>query len=250
MNWDFTNLRQSNPKIMEPSVLEETSLKLTFIKHFDDKLAELRETLLRMGGCAESSLGQAVQALIDRDDSLARQVERDDDVTDQYEKDIDDMAINLLTKAPLATDLRLVTVAMKISQNLERIGDEATTIARRALNLNTEPLLRCRVDIPRMAANALGMLRDALDAFANREPEKARAVVPRDKQVDALNRRLYTKLSGLMAKDPATISRCLNLIIIAKSLERAADHATNIAQEVVYVCEALDIRHKTNKMLH
>jgi len=218
-------------------------------RHFDDELAKFKEVLLMMGSYAESSVSQAVQAVTDRNDRLAEQVQHNDDIMDRYEIDIDDMAINLLAKAPLATDLRLITVAMKISQNLERIGDEATTIARRALELNTEPQLKGYVDIPRMAAIALSLLKESLDAFVNKQPEKARAVVPRDKEVDALNRQLYRELSGCMVENPSTISRCLNLMTVAKSLERVADHAANIAEEVVYLCEARDIRHEANKPL-
>jgi phosphate transport system protein len=219
------------------------------IRHFDEELAKFKETLLTMGSYAESSVGQAIQALTDRNDKLAEQVQHNDDIMDQYEIDIDDMAINLLSKAPLATDLRLITVAMKISQNLERIGDEATTIARRALELNTEPQLKSYIDIPRMATIALGMLKESLDSFVNKEPEKARAVIPRDKEVDALNRQLYRELSSFMVENPSTISRCLNLMTVSKCLERVADHATNIAEEVVYLCEARDIRHEANKPL-
>jgi phosphate transport system protein len=219
------------------------------IRHFDEELAKFKETLLTMGSYAESSVGQAIQALTDRNDKLAEQVQHNDDIMDQYEIDIDDMAIVLLSKAPLATDLRLITVAMKISQNLERIGDEATTIARRALELNTEPQLKSYIDIPRMATIALGMLKVSLDSFVNKEPEKARAVIPRDKEVDALNRQLYRELSSFMVENPSTIGRCLNLMTVSKCLERVADHATNIAEEVVYLCEARDIRHEANKPL-
>ena len=218
-------------------------------KQFDDEMGQFKEMLLTMGSYAESSVSQAVQAVTDRNDQLAELVQHNDDIMDRYEIDIDDMAINLLAKAPLATDLRLITVAMKISQNLERIGDEATTIARRALELNTEPQLKSYIDIPRMAGTALGLLRESLDAFVNKQPEKARAVVPRDKEVDALNRQLYRELSSYMVENPATISRCLNLMTVAKSLERVADHAANIAEEVVYLCEARDIRHEANKPL-
>jgi len=218
-------------------------------RHFDDELAKFKEVLLIMGSYAESSVSQAVQAVTDRNDQLAELVQHNDDIMDRYEIDIDDMAINLLAKAPLATDLRLITVAMKISQNLERIGDEATTIARRALELNTEPQLKSYIDIPRMAGIALALLRESLDAFVNKQPEKARAVVPRDKEVDALNRQLYRELSSYMVENPSTISRCLNLMTVAKSLERVADHAANIAEEVVYLCEARDIRHEANKPL-
>jgi phosphate transport system protein len=149
----------------------------------------------------------------------------------------------LLAKAPLATELRLITMAMKISQNLERVGDEAVTIARRAIDLNAEPQLKPYVDLPRMATMSLEMLRDAISAFINREPDKARAVVPRDKDVDDLNRQLHRELSSYMVERPATITRCLRLMVISKSIERIADHATNIAEDVVYLYEAKDIRH-------
>jgi phosphate transport system protein len=217
-------------------------------KHFDDEVGALKEKLLTMGSYAESAVSQAVQAVIERDDKLARQVQENDDVMDQSEIEIDDMAIHLLSQAPLASGLRLITVAMKISQNLERVGDEATTISRRAAELNQEPQLKARVDIPRMAALALGMLKEALDSFVNKNAEKARALIPRDKEVDGLNRQFYRELSGYMAENPAAIGRCLNLMTICKSLERVADHAANIAEEVVYLCEARDIRHEANKL--
>jgi len=219
------------------------------MRHFDEELAKFKETLLTMGSYAESSVGQAIQAMTDRNDQLAEQVQHNDDIMDRYEIEIDDTAISLLAKAPLATDLRLITVAMKISQNLERIGDEATTIARRALELNSEPQLKSYVDIPRMVTITLGMLKESLDAFVNKDPEKARAIIPRDKEVDALNRQLHHELSSYMVENPSTITRCLNLMTVAKCLERVGDHATNIAEEVVYLCEARDIRHEANKPL-
>ncbi|HEX3718088.1 MAG TPA: phosphate signaling complex protein PhoU [Verrucomicrobiae bacterium] len=217
-------------------------------KYFDDELAAFKEKLLTMGSYAESAVSQAVQAVTDRNDKLALQVQENDDIMDQFEIEIDDMAINLLAKAPLASDLRLITVAQKISQNLERVGDEATTIARRAVELNQEPALTAHIDIPRMAGLALGLLKESLDAFVNKQPEKARAVVPRDKEVDAINRQLQRELTGYMMENPATISRCLKLMTVSKSLERVADHAANIAEEVVYLCEARDIRHEAHKL--
>jgi phosphate transport system protein len=215
--------------------------------YIDEELNKFKEKLLTMGSYAESAVSQAVQALSDRNEKLALQVQNNDDIMDQFEIEIDDMAIQLLSKAPLASDLRLITVAMKISQNLERIGDEATTISRRAIELNQEPQLKAYIDLPRMAKVALQMLKDSLDSFVNKEPEKARGVIPRDKEVDALNRQLYRELSSFMVENPATITRCLNLMTVSKSLERVADHATNIAQEVVYLCEARDIRHEAHK---
>jgi len=203
----------------------------------------LKEKLLTMASKATYAVNKAIKAVVDRDDDLARAVREEDGALDRLEMEIDDVAIGLLAKAPLATDLRLITVAMKISHDLERVGDEATTIARRSLELSQEPQLKPYIDIPRMVKMALEMLNDALDAFVNRNPEKARAVIPRDKEVDALNRQLYRELSSFMVERPATISRCLNLMVISKSLERIADHATNVAEEVVYLYEAKDIRH-------
>lgn len=213
-------------------------------RHFDQELAELKSTLLTMASHAKTSVTNAIKALIERNDELARQVKRDDSILDTFEKEIDEMAIGLLAlQAPLASDLRLITIAMKISHDLERVGDEATTIARRALELNQEPELKAYVDIPRMAAMGLEMLDDALDAFVNRDTAKARAVIPRDKEVDALNKQLHRELVSFVVESPQTITRALNLMVISKSLERIADHATNVAEEVVYLYEGRDIRH-------
>jgi len=210
---------------------------------FEQELQQLKERLLHMGSLAENALARAIQALVERQDDLARQVEHEDGALDRLEMEVDGVAIGLLAKAPLATQLRMITVAMKVSQNLERIGDEATTIARRALELGREPQLKPYVDIPRMADMARSMLRDALDAFVQARADQARTVVPRDKPVDQLNKQLHRELASYMIETPATITRCLNLMVISKSLERIADHAKNIAEEVVYLYEARDIRH-------
>lgn len=215
--------------------------------HYAEELTKLKESLLSMASLAESAVSRAIRALVERDDAIAHKVEEDDNILDQFEIEIDDTAIHLLAKAPLATELRLITVAMKISQNLERVGDEAVTIARRAIELNAEPQLKPYVDIPRMAAMSLEMLRDAITAFVNREPDRARAVVPRDQDVDDLNRQLHRELSSYMVERPTTITRCLRLMVISKAIERIADHATNIAEEVVYLYEAKDIRHADQK---
>lgn len=211
--------------------------------HYTEEMTRLKDNLLAMASHAESAVARAIRALVERDESLAHAVQMDDNILDQFEIEIDDTAIHILAKAPLATDLRLTTVAMKISQNLERTGDEAVTIARRAIDLNAEPQLKPYIDLPRMAAMSLEMLRDAITAFINRDPEKARGVVPRDQEVDDLNRQLHRELSSYMVERPTTITRCLHLMVISKSLERVADHATNIAEEVVYLYEAKDIRH-------
>jgi phosphate transport system protein len=211
--------------------------------HFDIGLEELRQKLLLMASHAETAVNDSVQALMQRNHDLAMKVRADDDIIDQFEIEIDEMAIQLLTKAPLATNLRLVTVGMKVSQNLERIGDEATKIARRARDLSQEPPVKIALDLPRLARMALAMVKDSLDAFVQRDSTAARAIIPRDREVDALNREMHTALAQHMMANPDTIARCLHWIVAAKSLERIADHAKNIAEEVVYLCEAQDIRH-------
>jgi phosphate transport system protein len=211
--------------------------------HFDLGLEELRKKLLLMASHAETAVNDSVQALMQRNYDLALKVREDDDIIDQFEIEIDEMAIQLLTKAPLATNLRLVTVGMKVSQNLERIGDEATKIARRARDLSQEPPVKIVLDLPRLARMALAMVKDSLDAFVQRDSTAARAIIPRDREVDALNREMHTALAQHMMANPDAIARCLHWIVAAKSLERIADHAKNIAEEVVYLCEAQDIRH-------
>jgi phosphate transport system protein len=196
-----------------------------------------------MASHAESAVRGAVQALVTRDRELALRVRSEDAAIDQFEIEVDELAIKLLAKAPFATDLRLITVAMKISQNLERAGDEATQIAKRALDLSQEPPLKLVVEIPQMANLALQMLKAALDSFVNHDPAAARALIPQDKQVDAMNKEIHRQLAAQMVQSPDTIARCLNLMVVAKSLERIADHAKNVAEEVVYFCEARDIRH-------
>ena len=211
--------------------------------HFETGIANLRQKLLVMASHTEKSVNNAVQSLMQRNHDLALRVKAEDDVIDHCEVEIDELAIQLLTKAPLATNLRLVTVAMKISQDLERIGDEATKIAKRARDLSQEPPVKIQLDLPRMAGRALEMLKAALDAFGQHDAAAARAVIPQDKEVDALNKEIHAALVQHMVENPDAISRCLHWMVAAKSLKRIADHATNIAEDVVYLCEAQDIRH-------
>jgi len=211
--------------------------------YFEAGIENLRQQLLLMASHAETAVNESVEALTQRNYDLAVRVKSDDDVIDRFEIEIDELAIQLLTKAPLASNLRLVTVAMKISQNLERIGDEATKIAKRARDLSQEPALKINLDLPRMAFLALSMVKDALDSFVQRDSAAARAIIPRDKEVDALNRHIQEQITQHMMTNTDAIVRCLQWIVAAKSLERIADHAKNIAEEVVYLCEAQDIRH-------
>ena len=209
----------------------------------EQELAGLKEKLLTMASHAESSVQNAIEALGKRDYDLALRVQAEDAVIDRFEIEVDDLAVRLLARAPRASDLRLITVAMKISQNLERVGDETTTIARRVQELCQELPLKLAVDIPEMANLSVQMLKSALDAFVNHDPAAARALIPQDKPIDLLNKQIHRQLADQMIKDPDTITRCLNVMVISKSLERIGDHGKNVAEEVVYLCEARDIRH-------
>ena len=211
--------------------------------HFEAGLEALRQRLLVMASHAETAVNESVRALMQRAHDLAVRVRDDDRIIDQFEIEIDEMAIVLLTKAPLASNLRLITVAMKVSQNLERIGDEATKIAKRARDLAQEPPVKINLDVNRMASLSLAMVKDALDAFVHRDSAAARTLIPRDREVDALNKQIHQQLAEHMMANPDTIARCLHWIVASKSLERIADHAKNIAEEVVFLCEAQDIRH-------
>ncbi len=211
--------------------------------HFEHELAELKDMLLTMASYAENAVRRAVDALMTRDERLAQNVKLSDDVIDRYEVEVDETAIQLLAKAPLASNLRLIAVAMKISQNLERVGDEAAKIAKRVHDLIQEPPLKQVEAIPHLADLALELLKSGLDAFVSQDSVAARALIPRDKEIDALNRQIYRELANGMMTNRETITRALNLIVVSKSLERIADHAKNIAEEVVYLCEAQDIRH-------
>lgn len=215
--------------------------------HFEQELAELKQKLLEMASRAETAVVRALEALTSRDYDLALRVCAEDSELDRFEIQIDEDAIRLLAKAPLATDLRLITVAMKICQNLERVGDEATKIAKRARDLSNEPPLKLDLPFPQMGAQVLQMLKQALDCFVRKDAVNARLLIPQDKQVDALNKELHRQLTAAMMEDLAAIPRCLHLMVIAKSLERIADHAKNVAEEVVYLCEAEDIRHSQSQ---
>ena len=208
------------------------------------QINNIRETLLMMASLADRNLSLALRALVERDEKLAASVEAEDSQLDELEVSIDELVINhMATHAPVATDCRFMLVASKISSNLERIGDQAVSVARRSLELNREPLLKPLIDIPRMALIAEGMLRDSITAFIDRKPELAQEIVRRDKEVDQINKQLARELTSFMLEDPSTITRALNLTLVARSLERIADHCKNIAEEVYYLYQGVDIRH-------
>lgn len=210
-----------------------------------EQIANIRETLLMMASLADRNLSLAMRALVERDEKLAASVEAEDSQLDELEVSIDELVINhMATHAPVATDCRFMLVASKISSNLERIADQAVAIARRSIELNKEPLLKPLIDIPRMAQIAEGMLRDSITALIDRKPELAQEIIKRDKEVDAINKQLARELTSFMLEDPTTITRALNLTIVARCLERIADHCKNIAEEVYYLYQAIDIRHE------
>ncbi len=213
-------------------------------RHFERELEGLKEQLLLMGGRAEGIVLKAVEALRRLDVSLAEEVLGEDQVIDRMEIDIDERCVRLLAlQQPMARDLRFITAGLKINNDLERVGDHAVNIAGGVLRLAGEPLLKPLVDIPRMAGLAGGMLHEALDAFVRRDAESARRLCARDDEVDALNRQVFHDLVGFMVEDPMTINRAMELILVARNLERVADLATNIAEEVVFITEARVIKH-------
>lgn len=213
-------------------------------RFFDSELETFRSHLLIMAEKSMEQVRLSLRALVEANIALADQVIAGDDEIDKLEVSIDDEAIRYMgLRAPVATELRLVIVGMKASHDLERVGDEATSIAKRAVKLAAEPPLKPYVDIPRMANIALEMLRDAMDCFLQADTDKAMAVIRRDAEVDLINKQLYRELTSFMIERPGTISRALELMFISKSLERIADHATNIAEEMVFLAQARDIRH-------
>lgn len=213
-------------------------------RFFDAELETFRSHLILMGETAASQVRAAIKALVEGNASQADQVIAADDELDQLEIKIDEEAMRYMNlRAPIATELRLVIVGMKASHDLERVGDEATNIAKRAVRLSAEPPLKPYVDIPHMANIALEMLRDALDCFLNGDTGKAFAVCRRDAEVDSINKQLYRELTSFMIEKPGTISRAIELMFISKSLERIADHATNIAEEMIYLAKGKDVRH-------
>jgi phosphate transport system protein len=213
-------------------------------RFFDAELETFRSQLILMGETAIEQVRTAIQALVEAKTGLAEQVIAADDRLDRLEVEIDNEAVRYMNlRAPIASELRLVIVGMKASHDLERVGDEATSIAKRAIKLSAEPPLKPYIDIPRMVSMALEMLRDALDCFLQVDEAKAVAVCKRDAEVDNLNRQLYRELTSFMIERPETISRAIELMFISKSIERIADHATNIAEEMIYLSQGKDVRH-------
>jgi phosphate transport system protein len=211
---------------------------------FENELTDLKVKILKMGSLVEEAIGQAIQALVERDSDLARKVIASDARINTFDVEIDEECIRLIAlRQPTARDLRFVTTAMKITTDLERMGDYAVDIGERVLELNEEPQLKPYIDLPRMAEISQGMVRDVLQAFLDRDAQLAYEVINRDDEVDQLTVQIFNELLFFMKKDSTTTSRAIKISYISKYLERVADHATNIAEMVVYMTEGRMIRH-------
>ena len=213
-------------------------------RHFHEELEALKQTLLAMGGLVEDQIRHAMQALVDRDDALASEVIERDRQVNAYDVEVDAQCVELLAlHQPAAGDLRFITTAMKIVTDLERIGDQAVNIGQRVIELNREPQLKPYIDLPRMAERAQAMVKESLDAFVARDTELARRVRAEDVEVDALKEQIFRELLTFMMEDPRSIPRAIRLILISRCMERVADHATNIAEMVIYLVEGKMVRH-------
>ncbi|MEK6690647.1 MAG: phosphate signaling complex protein PhoU [Nitrospirota bacterium] len=211
---------------------------------FEKELGELKERILKMGAMVETAIRDAVASLVDRDSELAKKIIDSDHKINALDVEIDEESIRLLAiRQPRAGDLRFITTAMKITTDLERMGDLAQDIAERAIELNQEPILKPYIDIPRMTETARGMVRDALDALVKGDAKLAMDVIKRDDEVDLLNVQVFNELLFFMIQDPSTVSRATRITYISKYIERIADHATNIAEMVIYNIEGKMIRH-------
>ncbi|MEK6815490.1 MAG: phosphate signaling complex protein PhoU [Nitrospirota bacterium] len=211
---------------------------------FDEELKALKGRILALGGLVEEQVQRSIKALVERDQDLARTTIEEDHRVNRMEVEVDEECVRLIAlRQPAAGDLRFLTTAMKIVTDLERMGDLAVDTCERALELNEEPPLKPYIDIPRMADAAQRMLKESLDAFVNRDAALARKVCRDDDFVDDLNKQVFRELVSFMIEDPHTITRAIRISFISKYLERVADHATNIAEMVVYMVEGKIIRH-------
>jgi len=213
-------------------------------REYEQELRKLREQVLRMGAKVEEIIGGSIKALIERDSALATRMIAFDRKINQMEIDIDELCLLVLARRqPVASDLRFITMALKLVTDLERIGDLGVNICERVVELNEEPQLKPYVDLPRMADEVQAMLREALDAFVAGDPERAQAVIERDHNVDAFYSQIFRELLTYMMEDTRNVYRATRLQSIAKYLERIGDHATNLAEMVVFMVKGKDIRH-------
>lgn len=219
-------------------------------RHFDEELATVKRELLRMGAITEAMLGDAMQALVRNDRNLLDPIFAKEAQVNRLQIEIDDLVLRLIAlRQPTASDLRFLLAVSKINTELERLGDEAVNIAETVTKLLEEPPLKPFDLIPQMVSIANGMVKESLHAFVASDSERARRVLVRDDAVDDLRDKVIAELLDRMAMDSATIGRGMNLIIVARKLERIADHATNIAEDVIFVVEGKDVRHHAGEHL-
>jgi len=217
-------------------------------RHFDEQLQELKERVLAMGGLAETMIAKSVKALVERSDALVQEVFAHEEEMDRHCIETDERCFTLLAlHQPMAGDLRFIAVAIKINSDIERIGDLAVNIAQATLSLITQPQLKPLVDIPRMAQLCQEMMKKSLDAFVAQDPELARLVIESDDAVDQLREQVFKDLLDYMISNSATVHRALDLLLVSRCLERIADHATNIAEDVVYIVRGEDVRERGDK---
>jgi phosphate transport system protein len=213
-------------------------------RRLDQDLNRIRQGLLRMGGTVEEMVARATQALLDRNAELGREVVRQDREVDQMEIDIDEACHSVLSrKQPAAGDLRFLVAVMKINSDLERIGDSAVNIAHSVEPLLAQPPLETRADLPLLSQRVQDMVRDSLNAFVRKDARLASQVLASDDLVDTLYKQIFRELLTAMIEDPTTVTRALHLLLIARNFERIADHATNVAEDVIYFVEGKDVRH-------
>jgi len=214
------------------------------VRHFQEELDVLKSRLLEMGGLAEQRVRRAVQGLAEREHELIESVLVGDEPINALQLEIDDRCLKLLAlHQPMATDLRAVMAAVKINTDLERVGDLAVNIAEAAKRYAMHPPVKKLIDIPKMADIAQAMLRDALDSYVKRDMALARQVLHQDDSLDALKTQIFRELLSFMLKDPSTIEAALDLILVSRHLERIGDHATNVAEDVIFMVSARDVRH-------
>ncbi len=214
-------------------------------KQYEAELRELKEKLLSMGSRIEELIKDAMQALVERDTELAQKVIHGDHRVNRLEMEIDELCLKLLAlRQPTAVDLRFITLGLKIVADLERVGDLAVNIAERAIELNQEPPLKPYIDLPKMAASVQEMLKNALDAFVQEDVPLAEQVLGADDAIDEVNHKIFEELVDYMGRDRANIKRACRLMFISRYLERIADHATNVAEMVIFMVQGRDIRHQ------
>lgn len=213
-------------------------------KRYEEGLQLLKEQILKMGGAVEEMILFSTKGLFERDSKKIQEVIQKDERVNAMEIAVDDRCLELLAlHQPAAGDLRFITIGLKLSKDLERMGDLAVNIAESAVEINKEPLLKAYVDLPAMAEKVQKMVQDVLDAFVQRDPLRAKKICEMDDEIDDYKTKIFDELLGLMQKDSAAVSRGVRLIAVSKHLERIADHATNIAEEVIFMMQGKDIRH-------